>query len=44
MRDLNIYHTTTGQLNLSPRIKKAKRGKGSFSRKAKHKAKQFSNH
>lgn len=39
MRDINIYHTATGQLNLSTRVKKPKKGKGSFTRKRKHKSK-----
>ncbi len=36
MRDLNIYLTATGQINLSTRVKAPKKGKGSFKRKKKH--------
>lgn len=39
MRDLNIYYTSTRQLNLSTRVKKPKKGKGSFCRKLKHRRK-----
>lgn len=37
MRDLNIYQTATRELNLSTRVKRPKKGKGSFSKKIKHK-------
>ena len=42
MRDLNIYYTSTGQINLSTRVKRAKKGKGSFSKKVKHKSMLYS--
>ncbi len=37
MRDLNIYYTSTGQISLSTRVVKPKKGKGSFNKKIKHK-------
>lgn len=39
MRDYNIFFTATRQLNLSTRVKRPKKGKGSFTRKEKHKNK-----
>lgn len=39
MRDLNIYLAATKQINLSTRVKRAKKGKGSFKREVKHKNK-----
>lgn len=36
-RDINILKVAQGELNLTPRIVKAKKGKGSFSKKIKHK-------